>query len=330
MLVRSLLLRRWLACCSVLCSAVLRLLDRSRRSACSGREEIDAHGLIVTPGFIDLHTHLDPYAFWKPEMSPAVYHGITTVLMGNCSVSLAPCEPENREFLSALMEVVEEVPQSTLLSHLPWSWTSYGEYLDALERCRPAINLCGLASLAALRLSVVGGERLFDDSATYTPAEIEAIAELAAESVRGGAFGVSCIRNRAHRDRQGRPPPGNYADLSENRRICERIVDTHPESIWQTIPNMGAVAGTDPHDEGTPTEVYLRELDLFKDLTAVGARVIFNPGNFGVEGREGSQDMSIATATDEAMQEIKAAGGEICACAALRSPPPSPSLLSPA
>eukprot|EP01045_Picozoa_sp_COSAG04_P037130 COSAG04_NODE_9343_length_872_cov_1.287193_1_plen_71_part_10 len=71
-------------------------------------------------------------------MSPAVYHGITTVLMGNCSVSLAPCEPENREFLSALMEVVEEVPQSTLLSHLPWSWTSYGEYLDALERCRPA------------------------------------------------------------------------------------------------------------------------------------------------------------------------------------------------
>ena len=161
---------------------MLRLLDRSR--FLSGREELDAHGLIVTPGFIDLHTHLDPYAFWKPEMSPAVYHGITTVLMGNCSVSLAPCEPENRQFLSALMEVVEEVPQSTLLSHLPWSWTSYGEYLDALERCRPAINLCGLASLAALRLSVVGGERLFDDSSTYTPAEIEAIAELAAESVR--------------------------------------------------------------------------------------------------------------------------------------------------
>jgi N-acyl-D-amino-acid deacylase len=221
----------------------------------AGAEEIDAHGLIVTPGFIDLHTHLDPYAFWKPEMDPAVFHGITTVLMGNCSVSLAPCMPENRAFLAEIMTVVEEVPKATLMEHLPWTWTTYGEYLDALERCHPAINLCGLASLAALRVAVVGEERCFDDTATFTEGEVTQIAALAADSVRGGAFGVSCIRNRAHRDRQNRPPPGNYADLEENRKICEDIVAVSPEAIWQTIPNMGAVAGRDEHDPGTPTEV---------------------------------------------------------------------------
>ena len=178
------------------------------------------------------------------DANGTVEHGITTVLMGNCSVSLAPCKPDHREhslpcisrffkdfqgfskniqrlwmdflsfwntgeFLAGLMEVVEEIPKATLVEHLPWNWESYGEYLNAVEQCQPTINVCGLASLASLRLAVVGEERLFDDTETYTDDEVAQIAALAAESVRGGAFGVSCIRNRAHRDRQGRPPPGN-------------------------------------------------------------------------------------------------------------------------
>ena len=95
---------------------------------------------------------MDPYAFWKPEMSPAVYHGITTVLMGNCSVSLAPCAPDHRDFLAALMEVVEEVPKATLRAHLPWSWTSYGGYLDALEAAASPPAVQSLQSCATLNV----------------------------------------------------------------------------------------------------------------------------------------------------------------------------------
>ena len=95
---------------------------------------------------------MDPYAFWKPEMSPAVYHGITTVLMGNCSVSLAPCAPDHRDFLAALMEVVEEVPKATLRAHLPWSWTAYGGYLDALEAAASPPAVQSLQSCATLNV----------------------------------------------------------------------------------------------------------------------------------------------------------------------------------
>jgi N-acyl-D-aspartate/D-glutamate deacylase len=262
-------------------------------------------GFIVTPGFIDLHTHLDPYAFWQPSMSPAVYHGITTCLMGNCSVSLAPCKPEHREVLAELMEVVEEVPKSALLSKLPWSWESYGEYLQAVEACQPAINVAGLASLASIRLSVVGN-RLFDATATFSEDEVDQIAKLAAQTVKEGAFGISSIRNRSHRDQKGRPPPGNYANHDEVVAICSAI--SRHDGIFQTIPNMGADY---KNDGGTATEVYMRELELFRKATAAGARVLFAPGNFGEPGREGSHDLSIARATDDAIQEMKADGALI-------------------
>jgi N-acyl-D-amino-acid deacylase len=113
------------------------------------------------------------------------------------------------------MEVVEEVPRTALLSELPWSWESFGEYLDAVEACQPAINVAGLASLAAVRLNVVGPERLWDASESYSREEIAQIARAAAAAVREGAFGISSIRNRAHRDSNGRPPPGNYASDEE-------------------------------------------------------------------------------------------------------------------
>jgi N-acyl-D-aspartate/D-glutamate deacylase len=270
-----------------------------------GAQVIDATGLIVTPGFIDLHTHLDPFAFWQPSMSPAIYHGITTCLMGNCSVSLAPCKPEHRDTLAELMEVVEEVPKSALLTKLPWTWESYGEYLDAVEACCPAINVAGLASLASIRLAVVGS-RLFDATTTFSQAEVEQIAQVAGKAVQDGAFGISSIRNRAHRDQQGRPPPGNYASHDEVVAICTAI--SKHDGIFQTIPNMGA---DHRNDGGTATEVYMSELDLFKKATATGARVLFAPGNFGEPGREGSHDLSVARATDAAIKEMSAAGGVI-------------------
>ena len=273
-----------------------------------GATEIDARGKVVTPGFIDLHTHLDPYAFWQPSMAPAVYHGITTCLMGNCSVSLAPCRAQatHRDVLAELMQLVEEVPKASLLEKLPWNWESFGEYLDAVETCHPAINVAGLASLGAVRMGVVGPERLWDPTESFTDQEVAEIAALARETVAGGAFGISSIRNRAHRDPSGRPPPGNYSSDKEIEAICKAI---GPElgGLWQTIPNMGA----DHEDPGTPTEVYMRELALFRKACAAGAKVLFAPGNFGAPGREGSQDMGVAEATDKVCREIAASGGTI-------------------
>ena len=98
-----------------------------------GREEIDAGGSAATPGFIDLHTHLDAQIGWDPDLTSITWHGVTTALMGNCGVTFAPCRPEDREFLAGMMETVEDIPKRAILSGLPWDWDSYGGYLDSVD-----------------------------------------------------------------------------------------------------------------------------------------------------------------------------------------------------
>ncbi|MDE0363955.1 MAG: amidohydrolase family protein [Gammaproteobacteria bacterium] len=117
----------------------------------SGKREIDADGLAVTPGFIDLHTHLDAQIGWDPEMTPISWHGVTTALMGNCGVTFAPCRPDDTELLAGMMETVEDIPKNAILTGLPWDWEDYGGYLDAIERLRPALNVAGLVGHCAVR-----------------------------------------------------------------------------------------------------------------------------------------------------------------------------------
>ena len=186
----------------------------------SGRREIDADGLVVTPGFVDLHTHLDAQIGWDPALTPASWHGVTTALMGNCGVTFAPVRPDAKETLAGMMESVEDIPRHAILTGLPWDWSSYGEYLDSIEKLNPAINVCGLVGHAATRFYVMG-ERAVDEQPT--PDEIAEIAALAGESVRDGAIGFSVNRLRVHVLPDGRPIPGTFATTEELVAISKAV-----------------------------------------------------------------------------------------------------------
>lgn len=185
-----------------------------------GQQEIDAEGAVVTPGFIDLHTHLDAQIGWDPQMTPASWHGITTVLMGNCGVTFAPVQPGAEDTLAGMMESVEDIPRQAILEGLPWDWNSYGEYLDSIERLRPTLNVTGLVGHAATRFYVMG-ERAVDE--TPNAQEIAAIAALAGRSVREGAVGFSVNRLHAHRLPDGRPIPGTLAPEEELVAIAREV-----------------------------------------------------------------------------------------------------------
>ena len=124
-----------------------------------GRQEINADGAAITPGFIDLHTHLDAQVGWDPFLTPSSCHGVSTVLIGNCAVSFASCKTADQAFLAEMMETVEDIPREAILTGLPWDWQSYGEYLDSVERMQPAINVAGLVGHAAIRYHVMGGSQ---------------------------------------------------------------------------------------------------------------------------------------------------------------------------
>ncbi|NKB97154.1 MAG: amidohydrolase family protein [Pseudomonadales bacterium] len=185
-----------------------------------GEREIDAEGAVITPGFIDTHTHFDAQAGWDPLLTPASCHGVTTALIGNCGVTFAPCKPDGHEFLANMMETVEDIPRRAILEGLAWDWESYGEYLDSMERLNPAINLVGLVGHCASRFYVMG-ERAVDEDPTED--EIKQIAELVGASIREGAVGFSTSRLPAHVLPDGRSIPGTFAKPAELTAISKEV-----------------------------------------------------------------------------------------------------------
>ena len=196
-----------------------------------GKEEIRADGLAVTPGFIDLHTHLDAQIGWDPMLTPISWHGVTTALLGNCGVTFAPCKPADRQFLAEMMETVEDIPREAILDGLPWNWQSYGEYLNTLETLKPAINVAGMVGHGAVRFYVMG-HRGIDENPT--PAEIAEIAAVAGRSVADGAVGFSTNRLPAHRLPDGRPIPGTFAKAEELEAIARAVGARN--GLMQTVP----------------------------------------------------------------------------------------------
>jgi N-acyl-D-aspartate/D-glutamate deacylase len=171
----------------------------------SGREEIDARGLIATPGFVDIHTHYDGQASWEHRLTPSSLHGVTTVVMGNCGVGFAPCRPDAHDALVHLMAGVEDIPEVVMVEGVPWAWESYPEYLDFLARRHFDIDIAGYVPHAALRLYVMG-----DRACRLEPATAEDNARMAAllrEALDAGALGIGTSQTINHKSSDGAPIP---------------------------------------------------------------------------------------------------------------------------
>jgi len=177
------------------------------------REEIDADGLLVTPGWVDIHTHYDGQATWDPLLSPSCWHGVTTVVMGNCGVGFAPVKPDARQFLVELMEGVEDIPGSALAEGIQWDWETFPEFIDALEKHPHSMDIGTQIPHGAVRAYVMGERGAKNEPAT--PDDIEQMSAIVKEAIEAGALGFSSSRTLVHRAVDGEPVPGTFAAEDE-------------------------------------------------------------------------------------------------------------------
>lgn len=176
-------------------------------------EVIDAAGLLVTPGFVDVHTHYDGQVTWDDVLEPSSLHGVTTLVMGNCGVGFAPVRPGSEEWLIQLMEGVEDIPGAALSEGIAWEWETFPEYLDALEKRRWSVDIGTQVAHGAVRAYVMGERGAKNDPADA--AEVSQMAEIVRDAVAAGALGVSTSRTIAHRAMDGEPVPGTFAAEDE-------------------------------------------------------------------------------------------------------------------
>lgn len=216
-----------------------------------GTEEIDARGKLVTPGFVDVHTHYDAQATWTSRILSSSLHGVTTALLGNCGVGFAPCRPESRDMLVKLMEGVEDLPEVVLTEGLPWNWQSFPEYLDALNSRPYDMDIATQVPHAALRVHVMGRRGFEREPAT---AEDRAeMARLAREGIAAGALGFSTSRAIAHRTLAGEPTPTLGAAEIELAEIGSALgggwlqlisdFDEPAEEEWERLMRIARLAG---------------------------------------------------------------------------------------
>jgi N-acyl-D-amino-acid deacylase len=198
-----------------------------------GAREIDAHGKIVTPGFVDIHTHYDGQATWEQRLAPSSGHGVTTVVMGNCGVGFAPCRPHQREMLVKLMEGVEDIPEVVMVDGLPWNWESFPDYLDALDDRQLDIDVAAQIPHSALRIFVMGERAVRHEAPTAN--DLEQMRALVTEGITAGAFGVTTSRNMMHRTKAGELAPSLHSDVDELCALMDGLADADA-GVFQIIP----------------------------------------------------------------------------------------------
>jgi|TARA_B100000902_G_scaffold22059_3_gene26532 N-acyl-D-aspartate/D-glutamate deacylase len=220
------------------------------------KEIIDAEGKIVTPGFVDIHTHYDGQVTWDPYLRPSTYHGVTTVVMGNCGVGFSPCKPNQRDWLIGLMEGVEDIPGTALHEGIDWEWESFPEYLDALERKPLAIDVGTQIPHGAVRAYVMGERGINHEEAS--PEEIEKMKQIVQEAVRAGAYGFSTSRTEKHNDVNGNLTPSITAHKNELVEIAKSLGEIE-KGVLQGI--------SDFYD-------FDSEFDIFKTMSKESGRPI--------------------------------------------------------
>lgn len=245
------------------------------RISAPARRVIDADGLLVTPGFVDIHTHYDGQASWDQLLAPSSQHGVTSLVMGNCGVGFAPARTDSHDWLIALLEGVEDIPGSALAEGLTWDWESFPEYLDALDRRRFAVDVGAQMPHAALRAYVMG-ERGGDSAEAPDEAEIDHMRSLTREAIRHGALGFTTSRTIQHRSRSGHA----IGTLTASRAELTGIAGALKEA------NAGVIQLISDTYLSPDEEFAAQEMDLIVDL----ARAAGRPLSFTVQQPDHAMD----------------------------------------
>jgi N-acyl-D-aspartate/D-glutamate deacylase len=254
----------------------------------AGRREIDAAGHIVTPGFVDIHTHYDGQVTWDAEVTPSSWHGVTTIVMGNCGVGFAPADPAKRDWLIQLMEGVEDIPGTALAEGMSWNWETFPKYLDELDRLPRVLDVSALVPHGAVRAYVMGDRG--GANAEASPDEIEAMAKVVREAIEAGAVGFSTTRTLLHRAKDGELAAGTTASADELIGIGRALADAgagvfelasdmfDPEGEFAWMRTIAAESGRPItfnclQDDLRP-EHWRKLIDLADEATAGGARIV--------------------------------------------------------
>ena len=255
----------------------------------ASRRSIDADGLLVTPGFVDIHTHYDAQATWDPWLTPSSWHGVTTVVMGNCGVGFAPAAPDRHQWLIDLMEGVEDIPGSAMTEGISWDWTTYPDYLDALAARRHVIDVGSQVAHGPVRGFVMGERGAANEPAG--DADIAAMAALVEEALRAGALGFSTSRTPLHRSKDGQLVPGTTADARELlgigaaiRRAGHGVFQFAPEhalvpvSEWPWMRELAALTGhpvsVNLNQPDSAAEVWREVLTLLDEANRDGLPIV--------------------------------------------------------
>jgi N-acyl-D-aspartate/D-glutamate deacylase len=253
-----------------------------------GRQELDADGRLVTPGFVDIHTHLDAQLAWDPLATSSCWHGVTSLVLGNCGVTFAPCRPEDRRYLAELMESVEDVPADSIMAGIGWDWETYGDYLASVAAWAKGVNVGGMVGHCAVRYHAMGERSLEDEPASEE--DLAAMRALVDEAMAAGALGFSTSRTMLHRVPDGRAVPGTHAEARELLAIAD-VLRARGAGTFEAAPALGE------RDENG-TRRTRAEVELLGEIAIATGR----PVTFGLTQTKRSPELH-----EEALDVVEAA-----------------------
>jgi len=233
------------------------------------KKTLQADGLFLAPGFIDVHTHYDCQISWDPFLTPSNWHGVTTVVAGNCGFTIAPCRPQHRELLMRMLLYVEGMPTEALAAGIRWEWESFPEYLDALERWQPALNIGVFVGSSALRFYVLDEAAT---SRTATAAELEKMRSLLEEALAAGAWGLSSSESPTHFFADGTPVPSRVAGRDELLALAQALA-RYPGTVIEIAPEH--LLGT--AEDKIADQRYYAQLARASQATVSWAPLLQNP-----------------------------------------------------